>query len=348
MPPTTEELTLKLANDTPWGKEGETVKLSLTPADVHDPTEMPNYLAGYRPFPFRADDASPEVLVDRDEEYYRTFNSDDAFRRVTVKGSIEGSHPEVDPKSALVKYNVVDRFVGCFVNEITRQNATAYEPRQAGLRRAKNAIMLDRELDVWGLLTTLASFDTANRVTLTAGQEWNGGASSNPIENLKDRIIASAQPVTDIWMNFQVAMDFLMHPLVKDYLKAFHGDGASSAIGARMEQGDAVKSFKLFALPPIHVVESKVKNETSLALDYVLGNDVVLTSQPPGVPIDGETICTTKTFRRRGNAQNGWDTREYRVENRGPKGGVMIVCSMADIAVITSNRCGGLIKSARQ
>jgi hypothetical protein len=72
-----------------------------------------------------------------------------------------------------------------------------------------------------------------------------------------------------------------------------------------------------------------------------------MVTTPPGVPVDGEEIATTHTFRRRGASSVGFETREFRVEGRG-NGGTMVVANMADIAVVTGNNCGGLIVGAHQ
>ena len=84
------------------------------------------------------------------------------------------------------------------------------------------------------------------------------------------------------------------------------------------------------------------------ALDYVLGDFIVCLCAPPGVPTDGEEVATTYTMRRRGLAGVGYETREFRIENRGPKGGTMVVAAVADIALMTGGNCGGLIIDAYQ
>lgn len=347
-----EQVSFRLAETVEGiGTKGQLVQLALTPSDVHDPTELPTYLAGYKPFPFRADEMSPVILTDNDEDKYRQFDEDDAFRQVDVKGSIQGAIPEVDPKTSLTPYKVVDRFVGSFISDITEQNATAtlYRPRQAAMKRCQRAIQLDREIDVLTLLTTAGSWDTNNRVTLAAGEEWNGGANGDPIAAIQARIVASAQPVTDIWMNQEVGFEFLKHPNVRDHMRQMLGDTAvQGAIGQVAEAGDMMVDFRIPGFPTFHIVASKVKSESTGNIGYVLGDDVLLTTRPPGVPTDGEEIATSYTFRRRGNAGVGYETREFRVDGRGPKGGTMVVVSMADVAVMTGANVGGLIKDVIQ
>ena len=79
------DMEIKLAEDVQGiGKAGERVTLALQPSDVHDRTELPTYLAGYRPGQFRADEASKIILVDNDQGKRRDFSSDDAFRAVVM------------------------------------------------------------------------------------------------------------------------------------------------------------------------------------------------------------------------------------------------------------------------
>jgi hypothetical protein len=138
------ELTMKLAGDVEGvGRSGERVTLAMQPADTYDPTELPTYLAGYKPFGRRADEASQVILVDKDEGKHRNFSSDDAFRRVPVKGSDGGAVNEVDPSSSLTDYKVINRFIGSFVPKQTEMQAT-FNARLAASRRAKRAVDLDR------------------------------------------------------------------------------------------------------------------------------------------------------------------------------------------------------------
>lgn len=337
------DLTLKLENDAPGiGRSGQVVKLTLAPTDVMHPTELATYLAGYKPMAYRADEASPPILVDKDEGKLRNFSSDDAFRRVDVKSSMNAAVDEVDPKSSFIDYKVVDKFIGSFIPDPVEQNATQlYRPRQAALRRCRRAIELDREIDVWGALTTSSNWASANVATLGAGAQWNGGASSDPIKDLQTRIEASAQPVTSIFFNEQVKNAFLRHALVRDHMRQMLGDRGA-------EQLADMEDFKIPGLPPFRTSMSKVKNESTLALDYVLNDSIVLLCQVPGTPTDGEEISTSYSPRRRGPAGVGFGTREYRVEGRGPQGGTMVVAHAADIFVMTGNNCGGLILDAIQ
>lgn len=346
------QMPVTLSMDVPGiGQAGQTLMLALTPADVHDPSEMPTFLQGYRNAEFRADEASPVVLRDQDSDKYRRFDEDATFRPVKVKGSINGAIPEVDVGTVMADYSVVDRFIGGFVNDITAQNATAYRPRAAVLKKCSNALMLDREIDAWTLLTTSANWHASVQTTLAAAYKWNGGASADPIGDIQTRLESSLARITDIWMNLRVANAFLRNSTVKDWFKQWLGDGAVDGAIRSLNTAVASPNMVDFTIPGIpatfHVVAAKVQGASSI--DYIMGNHVVFTRRPPGgQPADGEDIATSYTFRRRGAAGVGFMTREFRVEGRGPQGGSMVVVSQADIAKMVGPKVGGLILNAYQ
>ncbi len=350
------EFEIKLAENSPMGQAGQRVTLQLQPQDVHDPTELPTYLAGYTPFMYRADQMSSPILVDNDQDKYRTFDSDDAFRRVDVKGSISGAVPEVDPKSALRQYKVIDRYVGSFVPRVTElATGNNYRPRMAAARRARRAIELDRELDVAELICTPTSWAAGNITPATL--EWDdAGGTQDPIRDIQLAIEKSAQVVTSIWVNQRVAFALIRSPSVRDQMRQMIGDNAANQqvqnvqnAGMNGVSGD----FVIPGLPPFKVTVAKVQSEVSTDIDYVFRNpdltpalqyDVaVLMHEPPGVPTDGEDIASTYTFRRRGPSGTGFEAREFFIEARGALGGTMIVVSQADQAVMTGNNVGGII-----
>jgi hypothetical protein len=159
----------------------------------------------------------------------------------------------------------------------------------------------------------------------------------------------SAQMVTDLWMNFKVGNAFLRHASVRDQMRQLIGDGAANQTIVNLNNSvarDAMYDVQLPGFPPIHIVAAKAKDSTG-ALAYILGSSFVVgTVRPPGVPTDGEEIATSYTFRRNGPNGVGVNTREFRIEGRGPLGGTMLVASTADVPVMTSTIVGGLITGA--
>lgn len=324
----------------------KTVNLALQPSDVHDPTEIPTYLAGYKAPQFRADELSPVILVDKDQDKVRNFSSDDVFRKVDVKGSSESNVPEVDPSSALVQYSVTDRFLGSFIPQQTEENAGAnYQPRRIAAKRVKQAVMLDREVDCVNALAASASWSAAMRIALGATANWNGGSASDPIKNLQT--LYEASYVTDglyYALNPRVANAMLRHDKVRDHMRQFLGDaGVNGAINSIANSSFGPTDFAIPGFPPFKVFGAKVKDDATGLVDYIFPDYVVGIVAPPGVPQDAEEIATSYTFRRRGPSGVGFEAREYRVEGRGPLGGTMVVVSMADAILQTSTTAGGII-----
>lgn len=349
-----ETIEVRLAGNSAIGRDGERIALTVTPSQVHDPTELPTYLAGYKNAGMRAESASPAILVDKEEDKYRTFDPKDTFQRVDVKASVNSWVREVDPRTSLTSYKVVHRFIGSFVNQFVENAAagtSAYKPRQAAARRCSNAIMLDRENDVWSLLTTSANWAAAQVTTLGAGFQWNGGVNARPLRDLQSMCEVSDMPISSFWMNQPVANWLLADAEIRVHMRQMLGDAAVAAAITSVQDSrnaNAVIDFAIPGLPPINVVAGKQRTESTGLQDFILPNHVVATHAPDGVPTDGEDIATTYTFRLRGPAGNGWETREYRIEGRGPRGGTMVVALNADIAVLTGPSVGGLLRNVLQ
>lgn len=356
-----EKMSIILAEDSHLGVKGQRVNLELSQSDVHDPTEIPTYLAGFKPWEMRADECSKVILVDNDQDKFRSFSEDDAFQPVNVKKAATAAIPEVDPRSSLSSYKVVDRFVGSFVPwHVENQKGNNYQPRMAAARRCARAVLLDRELDVLGpagLLTTIGAWDSTVRTALAATFEWLdisagvAGAASDPIKNLQDAVELSHQPVSHILMNQQTAHAFIRHPKVASFMKMLLGDGPINSLAQALVAGATTAGGQnidivIPGLPPIMVSAAKYKNASGVLTYVVPQGVVVLLCSPPGVPTDGEEIASTYTFRRRGPSGTGFESREFVVEGRGPNGGTMVVVSMADQAVMTGSTCGGIITGA--
>lgn len=349
--PQNDGLSIRLVDDTPGlGRAGDTIKLSLSPDDVTISEEMDTFMAGYRPVGFRADEACPITLVRKDTAQFRTFGLNNAFQQVSVLSSMQADIPEVDPSSTLDTYLVQERALGGFIAAVTEQNANEgaglYDVRAAVGRRIQWALALDREIRIFGtggLLSTAANWASGNQFTISSGVEWNDQATGDPISDLFDVIEASAQPCTDIWLNPAVAHHFIRSQATRDHLRTMLGDGAPGAETAAATAAMQNMDFRIPGLPPFHVVASKVLNESTGALDYILGDTVIVTGMPPGNPTTGEDIMTCKTFRRSGPSGTGYTTREFPLDRRGLHGGTFLASGHAEDVKMIANNVGGIL-----
>lgn len=353
----TKDIKVRLIDDVPGiGNAGQSVALASLPSEAHDPSELPTYLAGFHPLGFRADEASPVILHDKTQDKFRQFDSDDTFRLVNVDSSDAADVTEIEAKTALTQFNMTPKVVGSYVPFQTEAvSGPNFSPRAAAGKRCRRALQLNRENLIWGsggLLSTNTNFAAANRIALGAGFEWNGGASSDPIKDLHEMAEESAQEVDagngGYWMNKKTANALIRHDLVKDQMRQFLGDAAPAAAASQIAAAGRMNvDFAMPGVGTIHVVSGKVKNEATAALDAILADGVVVaTVAPPGVPTDGEEIATTYTFRFRGPSGTGFEVREVQLDRRGPYGGVLVICSMYDVEVITSSVCGGHLTGA--
>lgn len=356
---------ITLTGNSPLGKEGETIyldprtgvvrddsgarRLALLPDDVHVPEEIPTFLATRRLPAFRADDVAPVVPVEHRNFKLRSESARDAFVEVNPEGSIQGSIPQVDPTTDVNDYKTVEQYVGSYIPKATEDEETLgrWKVRQAAAIKCQRILSIWRERKVWNTLTTAANWDSSVVTTIGAGSEWNDFDNSDPIADIQAAMEDSGIPPTDIWMNQAVAMYFLRHPVVKEHIRLFLGDGAFGRdITTVSNRGkiDAMVDFAIPGLPTIHVVQAKsLENASSTSWRTALGNHVVLTASNPG-----EDLATIKTFRVRGPAGVGYATREWRVEDRGPEGGTMMVVHVSDLPVIIANDAGALLRNVVQ
>lgn len=350
------EMEIQLLDDAgSLGRAQGRILAAQLPQDVHDPGQIATYLGGYSNADFRADEMSPVILWDKTQDKYRQFLMQNTFQRVNVKMGHTAKVRRVDPRTELPTFTMVPRGIASFVPFQTQSSADVpYDAKAAAARRCANVMLIDRELDVVrSLLGTTTNFNANNRIALGAGFQWNGGASSAPIKNLMDLNIRSAGSITAYHMNYELACDFIQHATVKDHIRAFLGDagivGAAAKLG-QLEQGR--KTIVDFAIPGIGricVHNAKVLNETSGLLEYILqAGQVIAVSIPAGIPKDGEDIATSYTFRFKGPSGTGWEAREVLIEDEGPYGGILVIVSQMDIAVMPSTIAGGIITGAHQ
>lgn len=344
---------VKLVGDVPGvGRMGDTVQLTLSPSDVTTSEEMDTFMVGYRALGMRADEVCPIQLVDLDVGKYREFGLNNAFRLVNVLSSIQADIPEVDVDSSLSDYQVQERALGGFIPTVTQLNSDNgnqnWDIRTALGRRIETGLALDREVRVWTVLKNPASWAANNVRTVSGGAEWNDPDNGDPLLDIMDAIEASAQPVTGIWLQPPAAHAMLRSKSMKDFVRTLGGDAPQPRDVAEAIATQRAMDFTVPSLPPFHIVGSKVLNETSGALEYILDDTVILVCDPPGSVTTGEDIMTCKTFRRRGPSGTGYTTREFNLERRGLHGGTFMASGHAEVIKMISNTCGGIIRNVIQ
>lgn len=344
-------LNVKLVADVPGiGKIGDTIQLTLSPSDVSISEEMDSLIVGFKPIGMRADEVCPIHLTDAKVGKYREFGLNNAFRLVNVISSMQADIPEVDVDTSMQDFRVQDRALGGFIPTDTQLHANLgtinWDIKTALLKRIEAGLALEREVRVWSLLSNPNSWLATNRTTVGGGAEWNDPENGQPIRDLMDRIEASAQAVTGIWVNPPVAHSLILSKSTLAYIRSMGGDAnaiSRDVVDAAASASNANVDFSIPGLPPIHVVASKVLNESTGSLEYILNDTAILVSQPPGSENTGEDIMTCKTLRWKGPSGTGYTTREFDLQRRGLHGGTFMASGHAEVVKMISGAVGGAI-----
>lgn len=347
---------VRLIEDVPGiGRAGESVLMALQPSDVVNLEDMDSFMLHYTAPGFRADEACPIQLVDQDTARYTIFGQNNIYRPVNVLSSIQADIPEVDPERTFATYLVQERALGSFIPTVTQYNidnsSNSYDLKTAAGKRIEAALALDRELRVFGptgVLTLTTNWNANNKVTLGAGAKWNDAVNADPIRDISDRLEQSAQPVTGIWLSPLTAHAMLRAASVKAHFRAIRGDAPLESQIADASAALTNMDFQIPGLPPFHIVASKVLNEATGLLDFILDDTIVLTSNPPGGVAGDQDIMTAKTFRRRGPSGTGYTSREFNLERRGLHGGIFLAVGHAEQVQMVANNVGGVIYNAIQ
>lgn len=346
--------------------DGRVVSMDLGQADVHIDKTLANYAAGYRLPQGAADVASPPAVVPNASDRYQTWNQDDAFQLVQdVQASAGGAVKEVSPRLSNSPFATVGYALQAFIPTEVQANAdTPLNPQLQYMRRLMNALLLAREYRVQSLLRTQANHTFTT--VLGASAKWNGGASSNPIQDLFTLIENALMPITDIVMSEQVWHDFVQNAAVQKFVASKINVPGIPFVPS---DGDPMKNMSsqftsILGLPKITIAAVKYKTGAT-AYTYIWGGDVVLLHMPPaGLPRDGSDIAPSYTFRwnggttsdagtgtlvgQPGQAVGGFIVRSFFNPYRGPRGGTQIVVLHNDAEVMTSSFVSGLIVGAHQ
>lgn len=272
--------------------------------------------------------AAPATLVDHTHGSWFGQNANDAITQVLAEAAAPGgATPEVHPGLAATAFVTAEHFLSTFISGELRGNAD-FDLDAVALQRLVEAMMLARELRVAALLRNQASWTAANVVTVATGAKWNGGASADPIADLFAVVAASKLRPTHMIVSDAVARWFLTSTHVRDFVQA--GGHVPGCIVA-----------------PAKTLVAGVPS-------YVWGNDVVLVRCPQS----DTDLATARTLVWSGNMTNaegvgrlfgqGLFVRTGTINDRGPRGGQLLVTGSNEVSVMLAGDVGGLILNAVQ
>lgn len=346
----TGEIDLAQGTVTLRDEQGNLITMDLGPADVHIETGLVNYCAGYKLQDGIADTVCPIVPVPKASDKYWTWDKNDAFQDVEALVSGATDNPkEVSPRLGNSSFSTKSYCLAAPVPVELVANADApVRPEIAAVRRVMNALSLARERRVASLLMSTANWGSGRYGAVAA--KWNGGANSDPIRDIYTAIESCLTPINQIVMSERTYHDFVQNAQVQKYIAS----KVNVAPIAASNSGSASSMSALLGLPPIVIAPMKGVVTNTTTYGYVWGDNVALCYNEPGVPADGQTINTAKTFRWTGadaatpdgTASGGFMVRKYFDPRRGSRGSWVYVVVVNDAEVMTSTVAGYLLTGA--
>jgi hypothetical protein len=346
------------------GRRGEVkVLMDLSVSDVHIPSAMPNIALGYHLEDGVADIASPVIPSVKNQDYFFTWNSDNAFRPAAPAMGGPGASPqEVSPALSSTEFTTKEYALAAYVPTEIEANADApLQPYQAAVDMVMSKLRLAREQRVMSLLTTSGNWNSQNVLALASGAQWNGGASSDPIANLQYIREHSYQKISKIVMGLPVFHALQRNSAVRQYHFAKTNDPALP---------NAQELSRILELPPIIVAEMMITTggtigggapgttgSPAFVWPSVAGSasSVVLLHEPAqNPPSSGRENATSYTYRwvnapaPDGTVTGGFMVRSYYDPRRGGRGGRIVVVLHNDAEVMTGNILGGIVTGVLQ
>ena len=342
--------------------DGRLVALDLGQGDVHFDAPLAAFATGYALDQklLIADRVMPVVPTEKASDYYYEHDVDELFeipqQTVVAPG---GKVPEISPRQSKSQFVTVPRALATFLpTEVEGNGDAALVLAQRYLQLPMTKLLIQREYRVAQAVTNAAAYAAANKITLAAGEKWNGGASSDPVKNILQLCDESLMPITGIAMSQRTYNSFAQNPAVQKYFTF------KSNTKAKPSDVNAAELSAILELPPFIIGRQKYKNPTTGTRDFIWGNDVVLFHHPSQLPAVGLPVSWC-TFRFAGGLQsglngqaaramqqmtfsNGWGVRAFYDFTRGPQGGRTVIVFHQDAEQVIDTKVAGLIVGAWQ
>ena len=143
-----------------------------------------------------ADEYCPVQFVnERKGTYYVRDRATELQEFDTRVGSSSDS-VELPQEIAAGTYDVEDHSASDSVNRATAAAAPSIENRMIAAMRARVMLLRQHEIKAAATLMASGSYNASNTKTIASGAQWNGGASSDPIDDCQDAIAGCTAPPT--------------------------------------------------------------------------------------------------------------------------------------------------------
>jgi hypothetical protein len=185
-----------------------------------------------------ADMLLPRVMVDTQAFRYIKYALGDAFKIPDTRVGRKGAPNQLDWGSTELTDQTFDEGLDSPVPnadmmawEKAQQAGSGYvsqvDPISNATVRVTGAVQNRREFRASGLITNLANYATANKVTLSGTGQWSDYTNSDPLSVIMTAFDSMVMRPNIGWMGRQVATKLTMHPKV---CKAVFGQQTDAGI----------------------------------------------------------------------------------------------------------------------
>lgn len=131
------------------------------------------------------------------------------------------------------------------------QGTMPIDPEARSAQLLEDLVQLDRENRVATLLTTLGTYPSANRTTLSGTSQWSDFTNSDPVQAILTALDTPIMRPNVLWMGQAVWTKFRSHPKVTAAIVAM---GGNASVGGSVVSREAVAA--LFELDEVIVGKS--------------------------------------------------------------------------------------------
>lgn len=322
---------------------GRLVTMDLGVQDVHVDTMAANVLVDYKNGEYIADKVCQVILRDKPSGKFFIMDPDDTYQSAQGQNSIApgANAREISPRLSKTSYAVKQYAFGAFLpTEIEKAADIPLRPQLMYAKRCMNALLLQREIRVAKKLTTSGNWAPSNVLALGTGQNWNGGTSSDPVNNLLAASVMSLKQITAWVMSRPVFNAFFQNPAVRAYTQYKSNEPVMP--------GYSVNQYTFPGLPPILISDAKYRTAAG-TYAYIWGNSPVgIVNPATPMTMDGEDVASALTFRWQAPGddavvQDGVTVRSFFLQDRGTQGGRKFVVGINDAEKILDNTVGAII-----
>jgi hypothetical protein len=303
--------------------------------DVHVDQPLSNFAVEYKNPAglYIANRVAPPVLVPKQSDKYFVYDKKDRFTRPKTARGPKGKANTVDWNVSSDTYKCNDRALRDFVSDATVANSDApIQPRQKTAAIVTDLLLLDREIDVLGYITTYANYGSSMRTQLTGTDQFTDYTNSDPIGVIDTGKAACFMDPNYMFIGKSAYDKLKRHPQLLDHVKG----GATSGDPATIT---AAQMAEVFEIQNVVVSSAKYntanKGQTSI-FDYIMGDSIVLAYIDAAAQMEG--ISAFKTFVWQQMATGiGYKVRSYRDEEVGGGGEWIEVETSDDFKVVCSD-----------